>query len=202
MSFSAPVSRRNDSSASTASISVSRPRGASASNHARNRASAAPSRSCAARAPTSSALFLAAFIKTNRIGADVRLATGPLERLGQQRRRGRAVEHHMRALFAKPLDERNERVRLGQFDMVAELVAGGRRHLVRIDQQNRSAVAGNIGVAQGQGRMRDIRATNVEQPRKIAWIADQQTVGALNAPLSPARPSPPTARRRSASCAA
>ena len=51
-SFSAPVSRRKVSSASTASISVSAPEGASRSIQARKRASATASRRCAVRVPS------------------------------------------------------------------------------------------------------------------------------------------------------
>ena len=63
-SLSAPVSRRKVSSAATASISVRRPRGASRSNQARKRATAAPSRCCAACAPAISAKFFTAFMAT------------------------------------------------------------------------------------------------------------------------------------------
>ena len=59
-SFSAPVSRRNVSSASTVSISVSAPVGASRSTQARNRASATASRRCAVRAPAISVAFFTA----------------------------------------------------------------------------------------------------------------------------------------------
>src|SRR5229473_3484318 len=54
-SFNAPVSRRKVSSASTVSISVSTPLGASRSIHARNRASATASRRCALRVPSAAA---------------------------------------------------------------------------------------------------------------------------------------------------
>src|ERR1700674_4700510 len=60
-SFNAPVSRRNVSSASTVSISVSAPDGASRSIQARNRASATASRWCAVRVPSISVMFLQAF---------------------------------------------------------------------------------------------------------------------------------------------
>ena len=62
-SFSAPVSRRKVSSASTVSISVSTPFGASRSIQARNRASATASRRCAVRVPSISVRFFTAFSK-------------------------------------------------------------------------------------------------------------------------------------------
>ena len=74
-SLSRPVSRRKLSSASTASISVRLPPGASRSNQARKRVTAAPSRSCAARAPAISAAFFTAFI--GAIGSPPRMILPP-----------------------------------------------------------------------------------------------------------------------------
>ena len=71
-SFSAPVSRRKVSSASTASISVSAPVGASRSIQARKRASATASRRCAVRVPSISVGFFTALSS----------ATGSLPRTG------------------------------------------------------------------------------------------------------------------------
>src|SRR6185437_11242439 len=76
MSFNRPLSRRKLSSASTASISVSLPFGASRSSQARNRAIATPSRVCAARAPSISARFFTAFISV--IGSAPRIGLPPL----------------------------------------------------------------------------------------------------------------------------
>ena len=74
-SLSRPVSRRKLSSASTAPISVSWPFGASRSNQARKRVTAAPSRTCAARAPSISTGFLTAFIIA--IGSSPRVTLPP-----------------------------------------------------------------------------------------------------------------------------
>ena len=60
------------------------PLGASRSNQARKRATAAPSRKCAARAPSSSILFLAAFISAIGSAADVRFAARRLQRLASR----------------------------------------------------------------------------------------------------------------------
>ena len=76
MSFNRPLSRRKLSSASTASISVSLPVGASRSSQARKRAIATPSRLCAARAPAISAWFFTAFISA--IGSAPRTGLPPL----------------------------------------------------------------------------------------------------------------------------
>ena len=93
-SFSRPVSRRKLSSASTASISVSLPAGASRSNQARKRTIAAPSRRCAARVPAISALFFTAFISVigsaPRIGLPPPSVDQPRQRVGG----ARLVEPH------------------------------------------------------------------------------------------------------------
>jgi len=94
MSFKRPVSRRNVSSASAATISVSSPFGASRSNQARNRAIAAPSRNCAARAPSSSTLFLAAFI--GAIGSAPGSASPPAASNAWVRRDGAVAASNVR----------------------------------------------------------------------------------------------------------
>ena len=76
ISFNRPLSRRKLSSASTVSISVSLPLGASLSSQARNRAIATPSRVCAAREPSISAWFFVAFISA--IGSAPRAGLPPL----------------------------------------------------------------------------------------------------------------------------
>ena len=87
MSFSRPVSRRKVSSAATASISVSLPSGASRSSQARKRATAAPSRRCAARAPAISACVLDRLHQRDRIGAARGLPPLPATIRGARRRR-------------------------------------------------------------------------------------------------------------------
>ena len=122
-SLNAGLARRNVSSALTASISVKRPRGASLANQARKFAIAAPSRSCAAREPASSAGFFFAFISVIGSAPIVGLAARSLDRLGQIGRRGRGVEGDACALPAQILDELEQSVGLEHVRMAAEVLA-------------------------------------------------------------------------------
>src|ERR1700727_2816048 len=122
-SLSAGLARRNVSRALTAWISVRRPRGASPANQARKLAIAAPSRSCAASDPASSAGFFLAFISVIGSGATSAL---PLDRLDQIGRHGRGVEGHAFAAPAKILDELEQSVGLPHFRMMAKTLAARR----------------------------------------------------------------------------
>src|SRR5215470_16212793 len=90
-SFSAPVSRRKVSSASTVSISVSAPFGASRSIQARKRANATASRRCAARA-RDLGFVLHGFQQRDGIAAAQRLAAGCRDQAAQRVGGGGAVE--------------------------------------------------------------------------------------------------------------
>ena len=92
-SFSRPLSRRKLSSASTASISV-RPRGASRSNQAKNFVTAAPSRSCAARAPAISVGVLHRLHRRDRIAAAHDLAAVLDDEARDRFGAGRGIEPH------------------------------------------------------------------------------------------------------------
>src|SRR5580692_8572125 len=94
-----PVSRRKVSSASTASISVSRPDGATRSNQARKVVTAAPSRRWAVRLPAISVSFLMAFMAAT--GSVRRRAAMPGDRLGDGVSRGRLVDPHGAVLGAE-----------------------------------------------------------------------------------------------------
>ena len=177
MSLSTPVSRRKLSSASTASISVSLPCGASRSNQARKRVIAAPSRLCAARAPAISAWFFIAFISA--IGSEPRAGLPPPSRhnAGERVGRARLVEPHGLAL------ERAE---------IAREVASGARtsaisssawrtslpSLPRVDIERRPALARNEREGERQRRMRDVGAADVERPGDVLRVGHHQRVGA------------------------
>ena len=178
-SFSAPVSRRNVSSAAAASISVSWPLAASASNQARKRDSAAPSRICAARVPASSTAFLTAFISA--IGSALTIALPPAASSAWISRAGAvAASKTIRAPAApRAATKANERVRRRDLGEAAEPRADRLRELPRVDEQGRPAVARRISESERQRRMGDVAAADVEQPGDGMGVADQQAVGAF-----------------------
>ncbi len=176
MSFSRPVSRRKLSSASTASISVSLPFGASRSSQARNRAIATPSRLCAARLPAISAWFFTAFISV--IGSAPRTGLPPLAAMQPRQRVGgaRLVEPHGLALeFGEVAREIVGRAQLGDlFQRVARFVV----ELAAVHIERRPALARDHREGERQRRMRHVRAADVEGPGDVLRVRHHQHVGA------------------------
>ena len=112
-------------------------------------------------------LVLGGLHQRDRIGADLGLASRPLERLRQQGRRRRSVEADPRAELAKLLDKANESVRLAKLGKLSQFVADGRRQLPGVKEDGGTSGAGQIGESKRQGCMSDVGAANVEQPRQI-----------------------------------
>ena len=173
-SFSAPVSRRKVSSASTVSISVSPPLGASRSIQARNCVSATASRRCAVRVPSISVEFLTALSRL----------TGSLPRTGLppaamiRRLSASAAVAPSSAIDAPALRQRVElrrqRLRLldvgGLFEMIARAVG----KLAVIDEHDGAAVLRHQRIGQRQRRMRDVGAADVEGPGHRMRIRQHQ----------------------------
>ena len=176
-----------------ASISVSPPLGASASNQARKRASAAPSRSCAARAPASSTLFLRAFISAIGSAADARARRPPPRAPGRaapapspRRSTTRAPRRAVRRDQGTSASGRRD---VGEARRAARAIAS---ESLRASTNNVGrALARSIGEGQRQRRMGDVGAADVEQPGDVMGVADQQPVGAPSAPRRRARSWPP-----------
>ena len=175
-SLSAGLARRKVSSALTASISVRRPRGASTANQARKFVIAAPSRSCAAREPASSAGFFFAFMSV--IGSAPMSALPPARSIAWVKigGRGPGVEGDACALPAKVLDKAEQSVGLEHVRLAAETVAAYARELSPVQEYDRTPLTRQIGPAKRQRRIGDVRAANIEQPRQIVRIADQETL--------------------------
>ena len=165
-SFNAPVSRRNVSNASTASISVSAPLGASRSTHARNFASAAPwcYALCAVLVPLTSTGFFDAFSS----------ATGSVPRTGlppslvitcfMHRRRLRCRARWTPPVFASVVNF-GKSVSGSRPGVLFEMIAGRFGQLAMIDEDGRATILGHQGVGQRQRRVRDVGAADVERPR-------------------------------------
>ncbi len=183
MSLSRPVSRRKLSSAATASISVSLPRGASRSNQARKRTTAAPSRTCAARAPEISASFFTAFISA--IGSAPRAALPPCGRdhACQRVGGGGLVEPHRFLLPAERAQRRHEIGRLAHIGERFETVAHVVRKLAAIHEEGWAARLRNDGEGERQRRVRHVGAADVERPGDRMRIGDDERVGAQLARL-------------------
>ena len=159
------MSRRKLSSAATASISVSFPRGASRSSQARNRTTAAPSRTCAARAPAISVAFFTAFIRA--IGSGPR-ATLPPAWVTILASASAAVAWSSRTLLLCGPERREvlrERRGLAHVGKLLERVAHGVGELAAVDIERRTAVLRHDREGERQGRVRDVGAADVEGPR-------------------------------------
>ena len=203
ISLSRPVSRRKVSSAATASISVSLPRGASRSNQARKLATAAPSRTCAARAPAISAAFFTAFISA--IGSAPRATLPPgsddeaRERIGG----GRLVEPHGLARLPSAVSACTKCAGLAhvgeRFEIVAHLV----RELAAVDVERGPPFCGTIAKASGSG----VCATSAPRMLKAQATACGSETTSASARASRSRPAcarafPRPPRRRIAGHAA
>ena len=112
----------------------------------------------------------------DRIGADVGFAARSLDRLGQIGWYGGGVEGHAFAAPAQILDELDESIGLEHVRMAAETQAARRRQLSSVEKHGRTALERQIGPADRQRRVGDVRAADIEQPRQIMRIADQETV--------------------------
>ena len=176
-SLSRPVSRRKLSSASTIPISVSLPRGASRSNQARKRVTAAPSRRCAARAPSISTWFFTAL--SSAIGSGPLLTVPP--RLPTRRASASApVAWSSRTVLpASPSAARSRakcvgRAHVGKFFQAVAHVVG---KLAPVDIERRPALARDHREGQRQRGVRHVRAADVEGPGDRVRIGHHQRVG-------------------------
>src|ERR1700736_5038852 len=134
-SFSAPVSRRNVSSASTASISVSAPLGASRSIQARKRASATASRRCAVFVPWISVAFLTALSRLS--GSLPRTGFSPAAAITRHQAAGGGavvVERDRGAVLRQFEEFWCQRARLGDVGGLFEMVADAVRQFAGIDE--------------------------------------------------------------------
>src|SRR5262249_18806334 len=181
ISWSAPVSRRKLSSAATASISVSLPDGASLSNQARKRDTAMPSRLWAARLPTISARFFVAF--KDAIGSAPRCGLPPCS-ASRRVKASEALAWSRRKVLSLKLSRsraRSSGAHIGEFfqgvtDSVAELG--------RFNVEGRPAFLRDDRECKRQRRVRHVAATDVESPRNVLGIRDQQGVSAQFLQLS------------------
>ena len=140
-----------------------------------NVAIAAPSRSCAARAPASSTGFFFAFMSV--IGSAPISALPPARSIAwvKQAGDGRGVEGDARALPAQILDELEQSVGLQHVRMTAERLRGSLASAcVRRETATGRPLSGTIGPAERQRRIGDVRAADVEEPREIVRIADRE----------------------------
>src|SRR5262249_33028030 len=145
MSLSSPVSRRKLSSAATASISVSLPRGASRSNQARKRVTAAPSRRGAGRAPAISGAVLTAFIRAMGEGRARDLAAVAGDEARGRVRRSRLIEPHGLLLSAERCERVHEIGRLAHIGEGLQAVANVVRELSSVDIERRPSRLRNDG---------------------------------------------------------
>ena len=112
----------------------------------------------------------------DRIGADVGLAARPFDRLGQIGRHGRGVEGDARAFTAQVLDEVEQSVGVEHVSLAVETLGARGAELSSVEKRNRTPLERQIGPAERQRRVGDIGAANIEQPRQIMGIADQQAL--------------------------
>src|SRR5262245_29665120 len=144
MSLSSPVSRRKLSSAATASISVSLPRGASRSNQARKRVTAAPSRRCAARAGNLD-LVLHGLHQRDGAGRARDLAAVAGDETRERVRGGSLIEPHGLLLPAERAERGYEIGRLTHIGEGLQTVANVVRELSSVDIERRPPRLRNDG---------------------------------------------------------
>ena len=179
MSLSMPVSRRKLSSASTAAISVSSPRGAWRSNQARKRVTAAPSRSCAARAPSISMRFFTAFI--GAIGSEPRTTAPPFSTMSRAIASGQMAGSSQTARCSRPSAARSRsNAALGRTSAISSrLRSDFIADLAQVDKHRRPAFFRHSRESEHHRRMRHIAAADVEQPRHRVRIGDHQRIGGV-----------------------
>ena len=199
-SLSAPVSRRKVSSASTASISVSAPVGASRSIQARN--APAPPRRADARCgvPSISVGFLQALSSAHRIAAAHHLAAGAIDQPAQRVGGGGAVERDRGAALRQRGELRRQRIGLGDIGGLFEMVARAVGEFAVIDEHGRAAILRHQRIGQGQRRMRDVGAADIESPGHRVRIRQHQRIDAEPVDLAGIRLSFRPPPRRKTAC--
>ena len=154
MSFSAPVARRNVSSALTrvdfGQLSARRFRvePGQKPRHGHAVALMGGPRSRQFR------FVLYSFHERDGILADFRLPACLLQGLREKGRRRGGVEEDARPFLTEPPDKWLEVVRLEPFRELAETVPDGVRELPRIEKQDGSPLGSNVGETEGKRRMR------------------------------------------------
>ena len=138
-------SRRRDSSLSAASISVSRPAGASRSSQAREADQGGAVAPVGGARPVQFDRVLARLGQQARIGAVDDAGAGPARPLDGPERRGVGVQADGLAGATQPVEGRPEGVGRGRADLVAQVFGEGRRQLARIDEQIDAAVGADDG---------------------------------------------------------
>ena len=139
----------------------------------------------------------------DRIGADVGLAARSLDRLSQDRL-ARSRRRRRRAAPRRPRSSTNSSRASGSSTSAWRLRLWRLAGVSFLPSRNTTGrpSSGQIGPADRQRRVGDVRAANIEQPRQIVRIADQEALRRPRAPAARARSSPPRFRRRIAACAA
>ena len=150
--------------------------GASRSNQARKRTTAAPSRTCAARAPAISTSFFTAFISAIGIGPVRNRAAAPTDETGERVGGGRLIEAH--GAFAAPsatsawsnsAGARTSAISSSVADVVRR--ACGRRCRAT------AGPARNDRERERQRRVGHVRAADIEGPGDRMRIGDHERVG-------------------------
>ena len=114
--------------------------------------------------------------RRDRVRPGIRLPAGALDPPGERRRPRRPVDPHGRPGTAEGVEGGGEGVRRREIGQAPDRRPGLVRHLAGIEEQGRASLPRDEGVAQGQGRVADVAAAQVEEPGQVVGVGDEEGV--------------------------